>query len=214
MKRNCTPTFLFRSRENGVPKPSKENWPSGMELPTLDSDIIKISILSLIISAKESNLFWIKLIFRCTKISLLRFSLLIVFRLGFVSDFAFARVSGKQSLTVTKSCGKKDQFGLFIWCNKVFAKTLFPLLFKWSFLLPKWNSLTASNILINWTTYIEHQPMYWYTSGKQKKQILTQKKQTVLQNQKFSDWKTWLDHPFIDQCFLSETLAIHKTAEQ
>ena len=72
------PPFLFRSRRNGVPKPSKKNWPSGKESSTLVSDIYKISILSLIISAKESNLFGIELIFRFAKISLLRLSLRIV----------------------------------------------------------------------------------------------------------------------------------------
>ena len=70
-KHNTLP-FLFRSRQNGIPKPSKKNWPSGKELLTLVSDIVKISILSLIISTKESNLLWIELIFRCAKISLLR----------------------------------------------------------------------------------------------------------------------------------------------
>ena len=28
-----------------------------------------------------------------------------------------------------------------MWCNKFFEKALFPFLFKWSFLLSKWNSL-------------------------------------------------------------------------
>ena len=37
--------------------------------------------------------------------------------------------------------GKKYHSVLFIWCNKFFAKRLFPFLFKWSFLLPKWNSI-------------------------------------------------------------------------
>ena len=35
-------------------------WPSRKESPTLDSGIIKVSILSLIISANESNLFGIE----------------------------------------------------------------------------------------------------------------------------------------------------------
>ena len=86
-----------------MPKPSKKNWPSRKESSTLVSDIIKISILSLFLSAKESNLFPIELIFRCAKISLLRLFLRIVCRLEFVRDFAFSRVSDKQSLTVTKS---------------------------------------------------------------------------------------------------------------
>ena len=41
-------------------------------MSTLVSDIIKISILSLIISAKESNLFRVKLIFKFAKTNLLR----------------------------------------------------------------------------------------------------------------------------------------------
>ena len=49
-----------------------------------------ISILSLITSAKEPNLFQIELIFRRTKISLLRLSLRIVCSLEFVPDFAFS----------------------------------------------------------------------------------------------------------------------------
>ena len=75
--------------------PSKKNWPSGKEWSTLVSDIIKIlsiliSILSLITSAKKSNLFRIELIFRRAKISLLRLSLRIVCSLEFVQDFAFS----------------------------------------------------------------------------------------------------------------------------
>ena len=85
------PPFLFRTSRNGVPKPSKKNWPTRKKSSTLVSDIIKISILSLIISAKESNLFRIELIFRCAKISLLRLSLRIVCRLEFVPDFDFSR---------------------------------------------------------------------------------------------------------------------------
>ena len=40
-----------------------------------------------------------------------------------------------------KVIGKKDHSALFIWCNKFFAKAFFLFLFKWNFLLPKWNSL-------------------------------------------------------------------------
>ena len=58
-----------------------------------------ISILSLV---KDSNLFRIELIFRSAKISLLRLSLRIFCELEFVLDFAFSRVSDKQSVTVTK----------------------------------------------------------------------------------------------------------------
>ena len=97
------PPFPFRSRRNGVPKPSKKNRPSRKESSTLVSDIIKIPILSLIISAKDSNLFWVELIFRCAKTSLLRLSMRIVCRLEFVPDFAFSRVLDKHSLTVAKS---------------------------------------------------------------------------------------------------------------
>ena len=95
--------FLFRSRRNGFPKPSKKNWLSGKVSSTLVSHIIKISILPLIISAKESNLFRIELIFRCAEISLLRLFLRIICRLEFVPDFAFSRVSDRPSFTVTKS---------------------------------------------------------------------------------------------------------------
>ena len=102
MKSIILPPFLFQSRRKGVPKPSKKNWRSGKESSTLVSDVIKISILSLIISAEESNLFRIELIFRCAKIILLRLSLRIVCRLEFVPDIAFSRVSDKQSLAVTK----------------------------------------------------------------------------------------------------------------
>ena len=71
----------------------KKNWPSGKELSTLVSDGINILtiltlILSLITSAKESNLFRIELIFRHAKISLLRVSFRIVCSLEFVPDFA------------------------------------------------------------------------------------------------------------------------------
>ena len=48
------------------------------------------SILSLITSAKESNLFWIELMFRHAKISLLRLSLRIVCSLKVVPDFGFS----------------------------------------------------------------------------------------------------------------------------
>ena len=73
----------------------KKNWPSGKELSTLVSDGINILtiltlILSLITSAKESNLFRMELIFRRAKISLLRLSLRIVCSLEFVPDFAFS----------------------------------------------------------------------------------------------------------------------------
>ena len=60
-------------------------------------------MLSLITSAKESNLFRIELIFRCGKVSLLRLFLRIVCKVEFVSDFAFSRLSDKQSLSVTKA---------------------------------------------------------------------------------------------------------------
>ena len=91
MKSIIPPLFLFRSRRNGVPNPSKRNWPSGKELSYLVSDnTILISILSLITSAKESNLFRIELIFRCAKTSLLRLSLRIVCSLEFLPDFAFS----------------------------------------------------------------------------------------------------------------------------
>ena len=95
MKSIIPPLFLFRSRRNGVPNPSKRNWPTEKEWFTLVSNIIKIlsiliSILSLITSAKESNLFRIELIFRCAKTSLLRLSLRIVCSLEFLPDFAFS----------------------------------------------------------------------------------------------------------------------------
>ena len=48
------------------------------------------SILSLITSAKESNLFRIELIFRHAKISLLRLSLRMVCSLKVVPDFGFS----------------------------------------------------------------------------------------------------------------------------
>ena len=89
MKRTIPPRFLFQSRRNGVPKLSKKNWPPGKESSTLVSDIIKILILSLIISPKESNLFRVELIFRCAKISLLILSLRIFCWLEFVPDFVF-----------------------------------------------------------------------------------------------------------------------------
>ena len=96
MKSIIPPLFLFRSRRNGVPNPSKKNWPSGKEWSTLVSDIIKIlsiliSILSLVTSAKKSNLFRIELIFRRAKISLLRLSLRIICSLEFVPNFAFSQ---------------------------------------------------------------------------------------------------------------------------
>ena len=103
MKSIIPPPFLFRSSRNGAPKPSKKNWPSGKESSALAPHIINISILSLIISVKESNLFRIELIFRCAKISLLKLSLSIVCRLECVPNFAFSKISDKQSLTVTKS---------------------------------------------------------------------------------------------------------------
>ena len=95
MKSIIPPLFLFRSRRNGVPNPSERNWPTEKEWFTLVSNIIKIlsiliSILSLITSAKESNLFRIELIFRRSKTSLLRLSLRIVCSLEFVPDFAFS----------------------------------------------------------------------------------------------------------------------------
>ena len=100
MKSIIPPPFLFQSRQNGVPKPSRKNWPSGKESSAVGSDVI--SILSLIVSGKEWNLFQSELILRCAKISLLRLSLHVVYKLEFVPDFAFSRVSDKQSLTVTK----------------------------------------------------------------------------------------------------------------
>ena len=95
MKSIIPPPFLFQSRRDGVPKPSKKNWPSGKVSSTLVSDIIKMSILSLIITAKESNLYPIELILRCAKIGLLRLSLRIVCRLEFVPDIPFSKVSDK-----------------------------------------------------------------------------------------------------------------------
>ena len=102
MKSIIPPLFLFQSRRNDAPKPFKKNSPSKKESSTLVSDVIKILILFLIISAKESNLFRTELIFRCTETSFLRLPLCIVCRLKFVPDYAFSRLSDKQSLTVTK----------------------------------------------------------------------------------------------------------------
>ena len=65
----------------------------------------------------------------------------ILCKLEFVPDFAFSRVLDKLSFTVAMSEGKKDQSVLFVCCNIFFAKALFPFLFKWSLLLPKWNPL-------------------------------------------------------------------------
>ena len=87
---------------------------TGKESSTLVSDIIKISILALFISAKGAILFRIELIFKYATISLLRLPLRIVCRLELVLDFAFSRVFDKNSLTATKSQGKKDQSVLFI----------------------------------------------------------------------------------------------------
>ena len=98
------PLFLCWSGRNGVSNPSKKKWPSGKEWSNLDSDIIKILILPLMISAKESNLFRIELIiFRLAKISLLRSFLHKVWKLKLTSEFAVSRVSYRQSFTVTKS---------------------------------------------------------------------------------------------------------------
>ena len=57
------------------------------------------------------------------------------------TEFCFFRVSDKQSLTVTKSQGKKINLSRLYDGIKFFAKAQLAFLFKWSFLLPKWNSL-------------------------------------------------------------------------
>ena len=88
--------MVFQNHLRKTGHPEKES-------STLVSDIIKIPILSLIISVKESNLLRTELIFRYAKISLLRLSLRIVCRLEFIPDFAFSRVLDKHSLTITKS---------------------------------------------------------------------------------------------------------------
>ena len=99
MKSMIPPTFPSRSRRNGVLKPFKKNWRSGDELSNLSSDILKISILTIIVSATESNLFRIELIFRQAKISLLKLPLRKVCKLKSTSEFAFSRVSDRQSFT-------------------------------------------------------------------------------------------------------------------
>ena len=101
LKKSITPPlFLSQSRRNCVPKLFEENWPSGTKLSNLDSDIIKIQILPLMASAKESSLFRIELIFMCAKISMLRLSLRNVCKLKFTSELTFSTVSDRQSFIV------------------------------------------------------------------------------------------------------------------
>ena len=52
--------------------------------------------LSLIISARDSNLFQVELTFRFAKISLFRLSLRIFCKLEFVTDVGFSRLLDKQ----------------------------------------------------------------------------------------------------------------------
>ena len=108
-----TPSFLFWSKQNGWQNPFIKNWLSGNESSNLDSDVIKISKLSLIISIKKSNLFLIELMFRWTMIVFLE----LFFRIFIINVSVCLFRSNRLAILTRFFCQWKEQIIPFSKCD-------------------------------------------------------------------------------------------------